>query len=194
MRGIARWLPVLALLALCGAPQRALAQIPRLGVKAGVNSAVLGGEDAGTVEHRTGLAFGGYVTVPLRPGRSLQAEALLTQKGARYAGASDSFTYLEAPILYRVSPVLPPIPFKPVLYAGPTAGILLTARMGNADAKHLYSDTDFGVAVGGGVEFARLSIDARYQIGLISIGKTFGQHKPDYKHRVFSVYLGYRLF
>jgi len=195
MKRTAKWLCVAAFAAPFAAPRPVHAQIPELGLKGGANLAVLGGKDAGAMERRTGFAFGAFLTVPNGSGRSVQAEALLTQKGARYGGASDSFLYLEAPVLYRISPVLPPaVPVKPVLYAGPTAGLLLRARMGDADAKHLYRSTDFGIALGGAVEFTRITLDARYQFGLTSIVKTIGQITPDYKHRVFSVFLGYKLF
>lgn len=194
MRSVAKWFLIITLFALCGAPRPGLAQLPGIGFKGGVNLAVLGGKDAGQMDSRTGVSLGAFITIPTGPGRSLQPEALLTQKGARYGGASDTFTYLEAPLLFRLSPPLPGSPFKTVLFAGPTAGLLLSARMGQTDVKDLYRTTEFGVALGGGVEFNRISIDARYQQGLTSIVKSVGQIKPDYKNRVLSLLLGYRIF
>lgn len=193
MRDVMKGLVMLAL-AICAVPREGLAQLPGLGLKGGLNLAALGGKDAGPVERRTGLSLGAFINISTGPRLSLQPEAYYTQKGARYAGANDTFTYLEAPLLLRYSTPLPAAPFRPFIFAGPTAALLLSAKMGEADVKSLYRTSDFGLALGGGVEFERLSLDARYQLGLTSIAKDVGQFKADYRNRVLSVLLGYRLF
>lgn len=194
MRGAMKRIVVILALALCAAPRAGLAQLPGLGLKGGLNLAALGGKDAGPVERRTGLSLGAFITIPAGPWLALQPEAFYTQKGARYAGADDTFTYLEAPLLVRLSTHLPATPLRSAFFAGPTAALLLSAKMGEANAKSLYRATDFGLALGGGVEFDRISLDARYQLGLTSIVKDVGQIKADYRNRVLSILLGYRLF
>ncbi|HEY5132378.1 MAG TPA: porin family protein, partial [Candidatus Krumholzibacteriaceae bacterium] len=91
-------------------------------------------------------------------------------------------TYFEIPVLARLN-----IPTGgavcPNVYAGPAIGFKMSAK-GEAESGSLSAEndieglkrTDFGIIVGGGLEFKltsiRLLFDARYEAGLTSIDDT----------------------
>src|SRR5690554_4147726 len=60
------------------------AQEIRLGAKAGVNFATLGGDDIGDVKSRTGFHIGGLVEIPITESFWVQPEILYSAQGAKY--------------------------------------------------------------------------------------------------------------
>lgn len=105
--------------------------------------------------------------------------------------------YLEIPVLLKFN-VLPVGPVRPVLFAGPSFGVLLkaTGRMTgveDADIADMFEKTAWGAVFGGGLDFKlagiALSIDGRYHMGLTNIATEVGEGES-VKNKGFSVLLG----
>jgi hypothetical protein len=162
----------------------AAAQGLTLGVKGGVNLATQrnsGGNDDGPgLESRVGLVAGMFATMPLVSKLELQPEALFSSKGARVdldgIKASLVADYLEVPVLARFSRRGG---FNYYLAGGPAVAFLLRAHSRTEfagsteeiDITEQVNRVDFGVAMGGGVEFGSIVIDGRYTLGLQDIDK-----------------------
>jgi hypothetical protein len=189
-----RKLLVVQTAAILGAPATGFAQLPSFGVKGGLNLANVGGDAAGNVDYKAGLNLGAFVSIPAGPMFAIQPEALFSQKGTKVGDVKSSYNYLEVPVLFKLSPSLPGDIVRPIFFAGPSAGILLSAKHDDADVKDLMKSADFGLTIGGGVEFGKLSADLRYNLGLSSIGKSIGGISADIKNRAITVMLGYTLF
>ena len=162
------------------------AQIPGLGVKGGVNLATqqVSGDDAGDdgLKTLTGLVAGVFMTFPIASWLDLQPEVLYSVKGSRFAesGFSGSalIDYLEVPLLARISRRGSG---KTGFYAagGPYAAFKLRARTRvkfggsteEVDIGEEVESTDFGLSIGGGLEFGSLVFDGRYSHGLKDIDK-----------------------
>jgi hypothetical protein len=184
-----RKLLVVLTAALLGAPAAGLAQIPSFGIKGGLNLANTNGED---VDYRAGLSVGAFVSIPAGPMLALQPEALFSQKGEKIGGEKSTINYLEVPVLLKLSPSLPGDMVRPIFFAGPSLGLLLSAKSGDVDFKNVMKSSDFGLIFGGGVEFGKLSLDARYNLGLSAINKEALAN--DIKNRAITVMVGYTLF
>ena len=162
------------------------AQIPRLGVKGGINLASQpttgdGDSDVG-LKSSLGLVAGGFVTLPIASWLELQPEALYSVKGSRFdedgITAKVLIDYLEVPLLARYS--------KRgagrngyYVAGGPVAAFRLRARtrteFGGATEEIDIADElerfDFGLAIGGGVELGAWVFDGRYTHGLKDVDK-----------------------
>jgi hypothetical protein len=116
---------------------------------------------------------------------SIQPEILYVRMGTRLQ-ASDSpdwldfrLDYVQVPILLKIS-VLPG-PISPMIYGGPYGAYAFSIKGvasgggGSADLSDTYMSTDYGVALGGGLEFKlvaiKLSVEGRYNLGLANILK-----------------------
>jgi hypothetical protein len=193
------WSLVCGTLLLCASPS--FAQGFGFGVKGGVNIAnqdVTGDSGAPAFDWRVGGVAGGFVTVPLLPWVSVQAEGLWTQKGAKlnFSGVDSSIIldYAEIPVLARVR-------FAHRYYgaAGPAMAFALRAKTrtsfaGTAQEMDILDEVkrfDFGVAMGGGVEFGSLVIDGRYTLGLTDIDKDKSDTTQT-KNRAISLTAGFR--
>lgn len=181
--------------ALLGAPAVGYAQVPSFGIKGGLNLANVGGDGVEDVDYKAGLNLGAFVSIPTGAMFAIQPEAYFSQKGAKSGSVKSSFNYLEIPVLLKLSPSLPGDFVRPIFFAGPSAGILMGAKAGDFDIKDELKTADFGLTIGGGVEFGKLSIDARYNLGLSSINKDAADElAAAVKNRAITVMLGYTLF
>ena len=186
-------------LILCASPS--FAQGFGFGVKGGVNIATQDvSDDAGgpSLDPRFGAVGGAFVTLPLLPWVGLQAEGLYAMKGARVAfqgvDASLNLDYAEVPVLVRVR-------FAHRYYAagGPSMAFALRARSRTSfggvteeiDVMDQVKRFDFGVAMGGGVEFGRLVVDGRYTLGFTDIDKDKTDASTT-KNRAISITAGFR--
>ncbi len=177
-----------------------------------------------------GLSIGGFINIPLNDTLSFQPEILYTQKGAKYdlsytdtydwAGSTieenleqefvEKLSYLEFPLLLKAT-FSEEGKLRPILYAGPSIGFNVSARLeydieyiekvdGVIDPLESYSDSgdedlddissvELGLTIGGGFEINNFTIDARYNMGLTSLddGGDF-----DVKNSVISILAGYR--
>jgi hypothetical protein len=190
-----RKLLVVLTAALLSAPAVGFAQAPSFGIKGGLNLANVGGKDVEDVDYKAGLNLGGFVSIPAGAMFAIQPEALFSQKGTKDGNDKVSLNYLEVPVLLKLSPSLPGDFVRPIFFAGPSAGILLSAKDADGDnMKDGLKSADFGLVIGGGVEFGKLSLDARYNLGLSSIDKAVENVKADVKNRAITVMIGYFLF
>jgi hypothetical protein len=168
---------------------------------------------------RHGFTLGAYASVPISAAVSIQPEVVYSQRGARsaaydysdmtadsdappigvYISEKSRHDYLEVPVLLKLSPSPAGDFVRPIFFAGPSIGFLLGAKeVYDTDYKEYLNSTDFGIILGGGVELGRLSLDARYNLGLATIARdyeaSFGHVPGDVKNRAFTVTAGLRLF
>lgn len=149
----------------------------------------LGGDgvDSDETNRRTGFLIGGFVLVDAGL-IAVQPELMYIQKGASQEETFNGTTvtqtvkldYIEVPVLVKLQ-----VPLEegitPSVFAGPTLGLNVTAEAeaeaegesATEDISDDVSGTDFGLALGGGVDidfpFGTLMGDIRYGFGLTSI-------------------------
>jgi hypothetical protein len=182
------------------------AQFPGFGIKGGLNlaSQKISGQDAGgdDLQSFPALVAGAFMTYRIASWLEVQPEALYSIKGARFEESGFSSTtlvdYLEVPILARVSRRGGG---RVGFYAagGPYAAFQLRGRIRmkfsgsteELDVTDRIERTDFGLSIGGGVEFGRVVFDGRYVHGLKDIDK---EHSDRIKvtNRTIAITAGYR--
>jgi hypothetical protein len=176
------------------------------GLKVGMNLASNHGDDVEDAKIKLGFCGGGFVAFALGHVAVIQPELLYSQKGAKWEDVfldetykvTYKFSYLEIPVLIKmIIPVQGKV--KPNLFLGPYFGIMITDPRVEIkvdgttmeDDLQGVKDTDFGVVLGGGVDFGlkkgKIVFDARYGLGLT----TLGEEDIDAKNNVFSFLLGY---
>ena len=107
--------------------------------------------------------------------------------------------YIQIPILAKFN-LSTKNNVKPNIFIGPALGINLNAKYEmevvgqtiEGDMKDFGMDiksTDFGLVFGAGVNFGKISVDARYNLGLSDIPDT--EEDVDIKNSVISIMLGY---
>jgi opacity protein-like surface antigen len=185
---------------LCAAS--AAAQGLTTGVKGGVNVSTVDFDSPvgdTTLDWRLSAIVGGFVRFPLLSWVELQPEVLYSVKGGKREdfGVSSSvlLDYLDVPVLAR----MPLGGRKYFAVAGPYVGFRLRARTRTefsgsteeVDISDVIERMDFGLAVGGGVEFGAIVLDGRYSFSLTDIDKDTSE-EASAKNRVVSVTVGFR--
>lgn len=220
-----RYTLIFLAMTLLAAPAIAQAQAPTIGLKGGMNLSNFGGARVIKSDYNTGMNVGAYISIPVAGTLSIQPELLLSRKGGNRTAYDDSdmpvdgfvappirtyingratSDYLEIPLLFKLDAADPGDRVRPVLFAGPSVGFLLSTKsdwhgyqLEEEYQDHLNS-TELGLVIGGGVEVAGLSIDARYNLALSSFAKDYdssiGLIQGDVKNRAFTLLLGYRIF
>ena len=198
-------------------PNSSLATGIKGGIKIGVSSARLHGDDVEDLtdllgeaqKSRIGFCAGGFITFNITEMFAIQPEVLYIKKGSKYEEEIFGetlkvwikFDYLEIPVLAKIM-VPTPGGVKPYLFAGPVLALKLSSKL-----KAEYADeseeediedmksTDFGLVIGAGVDFGlgvpgtgKMTLDVRYSLGLSSISDFEGD---DIKNGVFSLMVGY---
>ena len=183
------------------------------GIKVGLNLANWTGDDAdftGDLDDkkiRTGFVFGGFITYEINETFSLQPEVYYSMMGVKYESSieGEDFTvtfktdYIQIPILAKFN-LSTKNNVKPNIFIGPALSINLNAKYEmevvgqtiEGDMKDFGMDiksTDFGLVFGAGVNFGKISVDARYNLGLSTIPDT--EEDVDIKNSVISIMLGY---
>ncbi|HET7696265.1 MAG TPA: porin family protein [Vicinamibacterales bacterium] len=195
-----------ALLVVLGSASPLFAQIPGLGVKAGVNIATVkstggGSEDAG-FSSLTALVAGAFTTFRVASWLEFQPEALYSVKGTqideRTYTSKALVDYLEVPMLARVSRRGNG---RTGFYVagGPYVAVRLRARtrttFGDTTEEVDVSDAverlDFGISAGGGFEWGRAVFDGRYSLGLKDIDKD-RTDDAELRTRTITVTAGFR--
>lgn len=180
------------------------------GLKAGMNIANIHGDDVEDMwDSKIGICAGGFITCRLSDLFAIQPELLFTMKGAKAEeevfGETMKVTmkmnYLEIPVLAKLS-IPTPGTVKPSLFVGPSLAIKLSGKAkveyagesAEADIEELKS-TDFGLVFGGGIDFAlgqgKLTVDARYTLGLTTTREPEDEEEVDVKNGVISIMVGY---
>lgn len=170
------------------------------GIKAGINLANLTGDDVSDdAGMKFGIAAGGYLVYEINPMFALQPELLFTMKGTFVDGEgyeqTTNLNYIEIPVLAKLNIPMDGM-MKPAVFLGPAFGINMSATY---DYESDYGDddgdiddiksTDFGLVLGAGASFGKISVDARYNMGLTNIYDLDGD--PEAKNSVISLLFGY---
>jgi hypothetical protein len=188
------------------APEAASGGVVGKGLKFGLNSADMTGDGAVPgLTSRTGFVAGAFLTLGLSSCISVQPEILYTQKGAEFdSGAHPyeyQFSYVEIPLLWKLTIANRGTAFRPNVYAGPFVGFKTGAKLetyldpGQEEsvAENLTSarNIDAGYTVGVGADLilgpGRALVDIRYGRSLVSAVTT----GADATHSVISACLGY---
>ncbi|MDD4858404.1 MAG: porin family protein [Candidatus Krumholzibacteria bacterium] len=176
------------------------------GVKGGLNIANLTGDDVEDASSKTAVVAGVFFSYDITEIFAVQPELLFSMKGttmdAEEGEENWKTTYLELPLLLKVN--LPTEgKIKPMLYAGPAFGLLMSAKVEDEDIKDQLKTMDIGIVAGAGVgyqlEKGLIFAEARYEIGLTgltdfsdaeldAIGMT---EQPDAKNSTISIMVGY---
>ena len=145
---------------------------PGFGIRGGLNFANLNDIDA-DVDSRTGIMLGVYTNflIPNSP-VYIQPEVLYTQKGYEVGDGTVKLDYIEIPVLARFD-FITDGNITPNVYFGPYIGFNVNAEAegdgGELDIDEAVEGTDFGVVVGGGLDFGRIDLGVRYGAGLSEI-------------------------
>ena len=155
---------LLALAVLLAVSFTAQAQV-KIGLKGGLNSSTLNGDNSG-LESKLSFHAGAMVRLNLLVFK-LQPELLYTRWGAQLEDNSDDkllLEYVQIPVMFQKS-------FLDIAYveAGPYLGLLVGADADGTDVSDSYNSTDFGAAVGAGVNLKVITINARYNFGISNI-------------------------
>ena len=194
---------LLFLLPLLAAATSARAQV---GIKAGVNGAILNGENIDMdTRYKTSYHVGAFVRLPVLGPLSIQPEVLYSLQGSQFRSALANY---DTKLHYLNVPVLAHVKIGPVYAeAGPQFGVLLgaredgTLRISAADgygpvdrtATSNYKKTDFSLAAGAGLEVGSCILGARYTAGLNDVNDVAdlnGANDPRLKNRVIQVFVG----
>lgn len=182
------------------------------GVKLGLNMATLSGSDApDDVKMALGLAAGGFMTWSVNDMFAIQPEILFSQKGGKVESSGTemgidwssettmTLSYLDIPILAKLN-----IPMegnvKPNVVLGPSIGInvgataeteVTIAGISASDSADIedVAALDLGLVIGAGVTIDKISVDARYQLGLTTTDSS--EAEADIKNSVIQVLVGY---
>lgn len=176
-----------------------------VGVKAGFGLSGFSGKNARELNPNYSYSFNAFYSQNVTPLFVIQPELLLIRKGCSLRGIHGGtyLSYLEFPVLFKGT-----FPsnksFKPFLYAGPSFGILLSAK---SEVSFLIEDTrdvkddmntfDFGIALGIGTGITtgpgNIIFDLRYESGLLDNTKEKNGIQPEMKNYNFELFAGYAI-
>lgn len=180
------------------------------GVKAGINFASLTPEEDEDPEDspRLGLVAGGWVRVPANSWLTVQFEGLFSEKGVKFdvtplgpdSSAELRVRYIEIPVLARVNAggsgstrVFLVGGVAPAFMLSTRATTTFEGRTDSRDVSDQVEGFDTGLVGGGGVEFGRAHVEARYTHGILHINKDDNDPNDRIENRVFSITFGFRL-
>jgi hypothetical protein len=182
-------LVVLAILLGAGS---AFAQGLSIGIKGGPNFANLDVSDfSGSLKNKTGIHGGAFVLFKTEK-FGIQPEILFSQQGSKikFDGneTEGSIDYINIPIILKLYTV-----FGLNLQVGPQFGFLSKAEFDGDNVKDSFKNSDTSLALGVGWDLPlRLSVDARYNLGLSDISDD-----PNFdtiKNQVWQISVGFKLF
>jgi len=203
---------IAVLLLLLGAGSVALAQGMSFGLKGGLNIPKATGSDVtvylDNLKSNNGVAAGVYVSIGLLPNISIQPEILYSQKGFKisydFYGEMHEQTlrinYMEMPVLAKLSfgAIV-----KPYVLAGPYLATKIGTHYEETIDGVLYISTDenglagldVGLTVGAGIQTPiKISLEARYSMGLRSIYYGSELDDLDIKNSNIQLLMGYSIF
>lgn len=178
------------------------------GIKGGVNFTNLYTDDVNDNNMLTSFNIGVFATLPLTGNLAIQPEVNFSRKGAElvydnlFASGTAKFklNYIEVPVLLKIN-----ITDNFNIHAGPYLAYLINAQVtnessgGSFDFEENFDNDDFekfdyGLSGGLGFDFTSISIGARYNYGLATIGKerTIAGNSyrfPDSKNSAISLYV-----
>lgn len=164
------------------------------GMKIGINSAkVIGKDTPGKgVSAMPGFAIGGFFSYQFNEKFAVQPEIFFTTKGTKINTIGDlelvnMFVYFEFPVLTKMT-FYSERRVKPTIFAGPALALKYFA-LNNTGVLEDIRSTDFGFIFGAGVEFWKLSLDVRYNRGMVNFDKS--EDDIDLKNQAISFMIGY---
>ncbi len=187
------------------------AQENRLGLVGGVSIANFGGDDSGDSDSSLGLSGGAFLSVGVNESWAIRPGVYYVQKGAEGSEGTSEFEfnldYIEVPVLLEFR--VPTTGAMGVhLFGGPAVALEVNCDIEasdgsvsgsvECDAPELggFIDTktvDFGLMLGGGIDFAAsesvdIVIEGSYNLGLTSIDDSGAD--ADLKNRAFQFHAG----
>ncbi|GAB3299816.1 porin family protein [Hymenobacter tenuis] len=172
----------------------------QLGVKAGINAAVLDGENLGSTStdyktyYHAGILYEAKLIGPL----SIQPEVLYSLQGSSFKDAVGNY---DAKLHYLNVPVLAKVTLGPVFVeAGPQFGLLLSksesgevtvSSTGNGPYSS-YKRGDLSLAAGAGLKLSNFLVGARFNAGLNDINDAknlSGANDSRLRNRVIQAYI-----
>lgn len=175
----------------------------QFGVKAGINAAVLDGQDLGSTstKYKTYYHAGLFYEAKLLGPISIQPEVLYSLQGASF---KDNFSDYNTKLHYLNVPILAKVTVGPVFVeAGPQFGVLLrqeadgtlsSSASGNGPYSS-YKRGDLSLCAGGGLKLGNLLVGGRFNAGVNDINDVknlSGTNDPRLKNRVIQGYLAYQ--
>ena len=164
------------------------------GMKIGINSARFVGKDipGKGVSAMPGFAIGGFFSYKFNERFSIQPEIFFTTKGTKINMIGDlelvnMFVYFEFPVLAKMT-FYSERRVKPTIFTGPALALKYFA-LNNTGVLEDIRSTDFGLILGAGIEFWKLSLDVRYNRGLMNFDKS--EDDIDLKNSAVSFMVGY---
>ncbi len=177
------------------------------GITGGVNFATAGGSDVpSSVKSYTGYAAGVYADISIPLLFTIEPQVLYTRKGFSdqelfdfgsgpvTVNATFHYDYIEVPVLIKYTLPVPVV--NPALFAGPSVGFLMSAKLNvdasgvgsaESDMKSLTPSTDFGLVFGASANILIVNVSARYTMGLTSLDK---ETSSKVYNRVWSIMVG----
>ena len=170
----------------------------RLGAKAGLNVASLGGDSygVGSLGSRTSFHLGGLAEIPLMGKFALQPELLFSSEGSNwtFTGLDDNLKldYIRVPVLAKFY-IIEGLRAE----AGPVFGVLVNAKNDDGDdIKENFKTFDAAVGIGASYRFDMgVFFSLRYNKGLLNVNEDYEEGGVTYSYKnqsnVFQVSAGY---
>lgn len=169
------------------------------GVKGGVTFANMSDIDDSSM--RTGFVGGVFVGTHVNDQLGFRVEGLYVQKGAKADSANVDVTYkgdyIEFPILF-VYDLTSSETMGFNLFAGPTLGFNVSAKVEDTDVKDNTESFEFGATIGAGLAKKMaggkaITLDARYALGATGVGKDVPDNVDNPKNRGIDVMVGFQV-
>lgn len=166
------------------------AQEVKFGVKAGLNMADLGGDDADGIDSKIAFHVGGLAEIKLSDKFAIQPELLYSAQGGEADGGKYNFDYIILPVMAKFFPIK-----QLSIEAGPQVGFLVSGKVkpdsgDSVDVKDELKSTDFGVNFGVSYNFTdNISAGVRYNLGLSQV---IDEGDFDVMNNVFSLSAAYK--
>ena len=172
------------------------AQETRFGLKGGatfykgtIEVGLSGFNIESTSDAKLGFAGGIFAEFPLNDFISIQPEVLYMQKNSKESddffdtgfddfddfddeSASTNLSYIDVPLLLKLNVPLDGN-IQPYIAAGPFVGYLLDAKAkvegDEEDLKEFMKDINYGVIFAAGINFGKIGVEFRYDMGLANI-------------------------
>lgn len=167
---------------LLAAPLSVASAQPAVGVMTGFSRASFTGGGSRDAVARTTFLVGGVGELAFGEMFSLRSELYFSEKGARVetllgdprTGPTKLFRvpYIQLPLLAQLRTSLGG-PLRPHLFGGMSIGALLGCDLGDEGCDEIeeigYRSVDFGVMVGGEIEWSGVAVGVRYEAGIRAV-------------------------
>ena len=167
------------------------------GVKGGANfSRIAFGELDESLDRKTGLVIGAFVSVPMTELFAFQPEILYSNKGGKFEQLDGdeiktNLNFLQFPLLFRAN--FAAGTFRPFVAGGPAFGFRTGADIDGPDDNEQnitdeIEDVEFNGVIGGGLQFGLLSVEFRYDWGFNNLSVF---ESAELKTRTMSILVGF---